>query len=331
MPAILQQQVCDAFVELTAHCDSDALASSVLETLDKVLAPNSVALYRLHTHCGEPIGRFQFDRQQGWCFLVEDHVVPFSLPLQAGMAQNDTGLTITQTTHEHAQCVFIIEKPNMSEEEIRLCAAVCDVFANFNQLIVTSETDKLTGLLNRNSFERRLNHLLLSQSQQHETQLCQIKRRMNQPDAKLWLAILDIDHFKRINDKYGHVCGDEVLLKLAQAMRGFFRMSDLLFRFGGEEFLMIFSPASLTDVEKRLEAFREHIASLAFPMDEHVTVSVGFTELVDYEFPLTLIGRADQALYFAKAHGRNQVCFYEALADIGVIEPPVETGDVNLF
>lgn len=64
------------------------------------------------------------------------------------------------------------------------------------------------------------------------------KYRKQSNDSFAWLAIFDIDYFKRVNDQYGHVCGDEVLLNLPQKMKSFFRSSDLLFRFGGEEFVL---------------------------------------------------------------------------------------------
>ena len=180
------------------------------------------------------------------------------------------------------------------------------------QLLDDKERDVLTGLLNRRSFDWRLLEVLTQQ---------------RQIGNHSWLACFDIDHFKRVNDTYGHLFGDEVLLHFAQLMKRSFRFTDFLFRFGGEEFVVLFSDSSDDGINVALNRFRETVASFDFPIDDVVTVSVGYTRLLPDVLPTTLIDRADQALYHAKATGRNKVVDYESLN----ATRENSTSDVELF
>ena len=94
---------------------------------------------------------------------------------------------------------------------------------------------------------------------------------------RYWLGVIDIDHFKRVNDNYGHLIGDEVLLLLSRLMRSSFRFHDRLYRFGGEEFVVLMRCASDGDAALALERLREHEA-YPFPQVGRITVSIGFTE-----------------------------------------------------
>lgn len=166
------------------------------------------------------------------------------------------------------------------------------------QLLDEKERDALTSLFNRQSFDLRMIRVL--EQERHEA---------NQS----WLACFDIDHFKRVNDTYGHLFGDEVLLHFAQLMKRTFRYTDFLFRFGGEEFVVLFSDATHEGIHLALERFRTAVAEYDFPIGDQVTVSIGYTPLCLKTLPTTLLDRADQALYHAKQTGRNQVVSYESL------------------
>ena len=112
--------------------------------------------------------------------------------------------------------------------------------------------------------------------------------------------MLDIDHFKTINDSQGHLQGDEVLLLLSQQMTDSFRENDLLFRYGGEEFAMVLMDITPEQARQSLDRFREKIAGYDFPDTEQVTVSIGFT-IFDKSLTLEeLINQADAALYYCK-------------------------------
>ena len=143
--------------------------------------------------------------------------------------------------------------------------------------------------------------------------------------------ILDIDFFKRVNDEYGHVAGDEVLLRLSQKMKQDFRYTDLLFRFGGEEFVIILEPIPSAMAQATLERFRKNIAEYQFPLVGATTVSIGYAKITENDFPATILGYADKALYFGKEHGRNCVYNYEALIESGELGESSTEGTVDLF
>lgn len=143
--------------------------------------------------------------------------------------------------------------------------------------------------------------------------------------------MLDIDHFKKINDSFGHVCGDEVLLLLAQKMRHFLRSTDLIFRFGGEEFVIVFEPTNFESIEKKMNEFMEMIRETHFPFVENMTVSIGMCRISPYDFPINVLENADKALYYAKENGRNRLCFYEQLMENNLIDSNDKSTDIDLF
>ncbi len=206
------------------------------------------------------------------------------------------------------------------------------IYANYTALLDESERDKLTGLYNRRTFDRHLQRML-QPSKTLPTTKPAIERR-NRPasaSVQVWLAILDIDHFKRINDRYGHIYGDEVILLLAQQMNASFRHDDKLFRFGGEEFVILLRVNDEPTMQMVLERFRQCVAEHVFPQVEHVTVSIGYARISEHDYPRTVLDRADKALYFAKENGRNRICGYENLVAGGLLEQTTTAGTIDLF
>jgi diguanylate cyclase (GGDEF)-like protein len=132
--------------------------------------------------------------------------------------------------------------------------------------------------------------------------------------------VIDIDLFKRINDQFGHLYGDEVLVLLARLMLNSFREVDRLFRFGGEEFIIILRDTDACLAAALMEDFRTAVEAFRFPQVGRVTVSVGYTRIVAYDNSSDAFGRADQALYVAKQNGRNQVRSHETLIAENVLQ-----------
>lgn len=159
-------------------------------------------------------------------------------------------------------------------------------------LATLATTDVLTGLPNRRSFMECLETVI------------------SDPHAHGVLLMLDIDHFKRVNDTYGHVSGDTVLQHIAQIIRANLRQNDTAGRLGGEEFSVLLSGIDPMDAQALAERLREALASTPAITDAgtvHVTTSIGLAVL-DGSSAKVLLSRADEALYAAKAAGRNRVC-----------------------
>lgn len=221
--------------------------------------------------------------------------------------------------------VIVIESENPQTTLHYPADVELKVFHNLIKLINDNERDSLTGLLNRKTFDTRIGKVLMD--------LKNFGHRAGENDTyrSCFLAVLDIDHFKRVNDQYGHLLGDEVLILFANLMRGVFRDEDLLFRFGGEEFVCVLRNVNLSLAEKALNRLRKAVETYNFPQVGRVTVSVGATEILASELTASIIDRADKALYYAKEHGRNQVRIHETLVSAGLMETRDISGEIELF
>jgi diguanylate cyclase (GGDEF)-like protein len=165
------------------------------------------------------------------------------------------------------------------------------------ELSRTSRTDPLTGLLNRRGF------LEATAGELKDSAL----------DA--WLAMFDIDHFKRINDTRGHDCGDLVLAEFAQVVLAGVRKQDYCARWGGEEFIVLFNRVDTGIAERSAERLRAAVESHAFMFAGQavpVTVTIGLTQLASVNELPQAVTRADMALYQGKEGGRNRVVLYSA-------------------
>ncbi|MBQ0798383.1 MAG: GGDEF domain-containing protein [Porticoccaceae bacterium] len=206
------------------------------------------------------------------------------------------------------------------------------IYSNFLSIIDDNERDTLTGLLNRKTFDTKLTELMSSSSAEQHTLIPTGKeRRAKKTDSHYWVGILDIDNFKAINDQFGHIYGDEVLLLFANLMGKTFRSNDLLFRYGGEEFVVVLEPTTESNAFMIFERFRQQLEKYDFPRVGRITVSAGFIKIDDNQHQSTLLEHADQALYYAKEHGRNQVCNYHALVKSGALTPRQFESNIELF
>lgn len=222
----------------------------------------------------------------------------------------------------------------MTATQMQLVSGMLTVFRNHLSLLVDSQSDTLTGLLNRKTFDSRFMRLVepTGIEQQGPDLLWQRRRRPRQDGQHQWLAIADIDNFKRINDRFGHLYGDEVLLLMTRIMRNTFRLRDKLFRFGGEEFVVLLDRTEPENAARVFERFRQAVAGFEFPQLGQVTISIGYTRICLDDAPSSAIERADEALYYAKAQGRNLVYAHETLAAIGQVPEKVShSNDVELF
>ncbi len=204
------------------------------------------------------------------------------------------------------------------------------VFCNMLDVLDYSECDALTGLWNRKSFED-LFFKTMPNMEPPAPSHSVAEHRAPTVNQVFWLAMVDIDHFKQVNDRFGHLIGDEVLILVARLMRTSFRSHDRVFRFGGEEFVVVLRCDGHASALVALERFRNNMANYDFPQAGHITASVGFTQILQGDSPSAACERADQAVYHAKHHGRNQVCSESDLIDRGLLKADVKVGDIELF
>ena len=219
-----------------------------------------------------------------------------------------------------------------ADHVIGVVQGVLQLYTNFESLLDYGERDALTELLNRKTFVGAFFKAAQAQAALAQAPAMAEDRRRDNPDDGYWLAVLDIDHFKRVNDNFGHLIGDEVLLLMARLMRAHFRYQDQLYRFGGEEFVVLMRCGSHDDAASALARFRAAVEAFAFPQVGTITVSIGFAGLTNDDTPGGAFDRADKAVYYAKEHGRNQVCSYQKLVDSGeLIEADTSDNDIDFF
>lgn len=169
-----------------------------------------------------------------------------------------------------------------------------------SELEYAANMDSLTGVMNRRAMEATLKKEI---------------RRSRASHRPLTFFILDIDHFKKINDTRGHAAGDEVLKQVAQTLVDELRIDDHVSRWGGEEFCCLLPRTVLVQGIEVAERLRECLEAMEIGLDGdrgfRLTVSIGVAELKSEDTSFSLIRRADEALYKAKRSGRNQVCWKE--------------------
>ena len=187
-------------------------------------------------------------------------------------------------------------------------------------------TDALTGLNNRRFFNQRLDEEIM-RALRHESSLSAL--------------FIDADHFKSVNDQYGHAVGDLALIELSKKLRGYVRMQDVLARFGGEEFAILLSGSELHAAVRVAERIREEINDMMIPLENghllKLTVSIGVSELRSVANQMddvaqigeVLLQHADEAVYAAKHEGRNRVMVMDidgeirsAVHKLGTVQEP---------
>jgi len=220
--------------------------------------------------------------------------------------------------HGVVRLVEILRATPMREDEERLVFGLLRIYRNHLGILDYGDCDDLTGLLNRRTFEETFRALVSPKSGRRISPFGPIRAADEEQSAHV--AMIDVDHFKRINDSFGHPHGDEVLVALARLLGEGFRETDRLFRFGGEEFVAVLPNTDPEGAAAALERLRASIEDQDFPLAGRVTVSIGYTAVRKDDTGASAIARADQALYAAKEQGRNRVVCYEEMPPGGVLE-----------
>lgn len=324
--ADLAHEVIESIVSLTEQRDQRSLEQSLMTTLEEML----------HSVEGWLLDVPQADSPDPSCNVLHgdlaslpDELIEQSRNLPADVLIHLTprnGLTYLlaklQDVEQDRYHLLILVRPEWDEGGLQLVQGMIRVYQNFVGVLYDSEKDTLTGLYNRRKLETRLKDLASARLQ---------GRRHSDKEHADYLALLDLDHFKLINDRFGHLIGDEVLLIFANILRKTLRDSDLIFRYGGEEFVVLLQDVSAQAAGEVLERIRRNVERHAFPQAGQTTVSIGYARLENGTLPVQAMAKADKALYYAKGNGRNQVCDFSQLLAEGKVEDRLPMGSIELF
>ncbi|MGS0756757.1 GGDEF domain-containing protein, partial [Roseateles sp. GG27B] len=255
-------QVVDHLAELTGFRDRDVIDATLVSALRDLLEPQSVAIFRC---VGEPgqerwltRARLQADDAVAtadplWADaellpLIQEHPQRVECLHSRSVLQLQVGglwacLFPIATERGVVGVVEVISTERLKSKDQRTVTSVLRIYHNFHGLLDYSERDTLTGLLNRKTFEesflKAVSELPARSVKGWADATLADGRRHEVGQMQYFLGVIDIDHFKRVNDGFGHLIGDEVLLLLSRLMRSSFRFHDLLYRFGGEEFVVL--------------------------------------------------------------------------------------------
>ena len=329
----------DRLADTTSRRERDALDRDIVLMLGEFLAARSVTLYYLlregtHQRIVEHIRLAQGILRVQPRMFQDPAGGPDNAGCQEWRKCIDDGRPVFHTLADGSSSVYfpiddgarttgVVEialTGPMSDREVRLAEGLLRILRNQIALLDYGERDTLTGLLNRKTFESRFERL------------CEELPSMPlRSQAHSWLGLLDIDRFKSINDTYGHVFGDEVLLLVSQIMQSTLRSEDQLFRFGGEEFVVVLEGTDAAGACEAFQRIRVAVERQCFPQVVSVTASLGFTALRREDSPPSCVERADAALYFVKNNGRNGVRCFEDLVQAGNLAVKDNSGAIELF
>ncbi len=344
-------RVIEHLADLTGFRDRDVLDVSLVGALMDLLRPDEVGIHRV---VGEDAQRCWLTRaimKRGDTVARADPLwaEPGSLPLldafparlaclhgeEAFELPGPPAVAYFPMATEW-QAVGVLEittSEPLTAEDLRLVSSILRIYRNFQGLLDYSERDTLTGLLNRKTFDDGFLRVAAAAAPPtpRADAAAGTELRRPLPGGAMWLAVIDIDHFKRVNDAFGHLIGDEVLLLLSRLMRSTFRFHDHLYRFGGEEFVVLMRCTDTGAAFTALERLRRNVAGYRFPQAEHITVSIGVTALRSGDSPSSAFERADRALYHVKQNGRDQVADHDQLVAAGLLGESQRDSSVELF
>jgi len=330
----------DQLVSLTGIRDLELLEVSLLKTLNAFIEPAGLSLYKVS---GRGEVRSQVVYRPAKCEVIRDD---FDVPaeLQALFHASREGkdkttqipvaegvLNVVTVLESRATTTFLVfnTRGEVDTLNARTIEGMLQIYRNFCQLLQESQTDALTGLANRKTFDECFSRVYELQPFESDTQV-DVEKRKPVNATTFWMAMIDIDHFKSVNDRFGHLYGDEVLILMAHLLKNALRNDDLVFRFGGEEFVLMIRCQNRDEATGLLERLRKSVENQNIPQVGKVTISIGAIEMTRNTFAGTLLDYADKALYFSKQNGRNRVTFFEDMERDGLATrelPPSENLD----
>lgn len=300
------QKAFEISAKFLAHKTYQSLTYAVIHFLSSLEGTEDVASYELFadsaSDSGISIRRFPIT-------LDENFSDQNTALLRSAIADSKGGVTCMKHKGHDYMLLDVVKdaiprrailiKGKVRDQDLVMVEGVYGIYANQVALLDSKERDALTGLPNRQTLEFCLNDVVV------------FHRGKQSKDIKpSWMIALDLDHFKTINDTFGHIFGDEVLIHFTDLMKKRFRHTDFLFRYGGEEFVVILNNATQEEAFTIIDDFRKEVAGYHFPSGK-VTVSVGYTIIDPITPPGLHFEYADRALYEAKRNGRNMCVNYD--------------------
>jgi len=345
-----KMSIVESIIDITKQRDSDAFGVSIVTTIAEMLPNSVVVLYQnfeypfrhFETVCTllikqDELGLDQYIWDVETPEVTTDYVsANINKLIKLTVYQTDDGMYHTFIPifcEQKASYGIDISSKERLSQKLDGLLAISRVCENFYTILATSEKDTLTGLFNRRTYELKINALLNRQyfKQRGFNKKSKSNKRYLVKQEHTWLALIDIDLFKKVNDQVGHIYGDEVLLTLSQLMNKSFRSNDLLFRFGGEEFIVVLEPITRIQAFNVLDAFRKKVEAHHFPLIGNITISCGFAKISDKDHSSTVLDHADKAMYYAKENGRNSIWNYEHLIEKSLIIDKDNEGEIQLF
>lgn len=342
-------ELVDRLAELTGQRDRDVLDVTLVGAMRDILVTESVSIYR-------SVGEAGHERWLTRARLVGDEAVAQADPVWADLEdlpslsedparlaalREERIVRLHDGTHRTVfpvstdrQVVGVLEietREALDKQQQRTVASILRIYRNFEALLDYSERDSLTGLLNRKTFDESFLKASATSVGAADAGEVGSDGRRDAHQCTWWIGVIDIDHFKQVNDNFGHLIGDEVLLLLSRLMRSTLRFHDRLYRFGGEEFVVLMRCSGDAAAALAFERLRGNVERFAFPQVGRITVSIGFTDVKVGDSPSGAFERADRAVYYAKLHGRNQVRSHAALVASAEVEVAAKVSDVELF
>jgi diguanylate cyclase (GGDEF)-like protein len=321
-------ELIDGVAAATLYRDREDIEQSLVQLLLQFLQAESVTLFRLLREGGQDSAVPRLTARPGrgeqtvitrgfgevlrladlplWRVSIEER---FAQIRDCGGHSFETVFPVSGESDDVVAIIQILGPKAPDARDLYLVGGILQIIRNHLALIDYGERDTLTGLLNRKTFETQFDKLRAS-----------TRLQVAAADAPgNWIGLVDIDRFKAINDRFGHVFGDEVLLLVSQIIQRTFRGVDHVYRFGGEEFVILLKDAPEHATAAAIERLRVAVEKHPFPQVGTVTISAGWTRIRPQDAPTNAVERADAALYHAKRSGRNRVCHHEELIATGVL------------
>ena len=341
-------------IQLTQNRDRDRINRALVNGLVEMLQPVHLTLYGVALEAGKRLWLplIQHDSASDQSVFIDPLWVQLNqlqalqeVPRRQECLESLEPVVIAGETVEHhcttyyplfddfredsGGVVEILSEKPLSADSLQTIEHMLSVYRNMFGMLDYSECDALTGLLNRKSFDDALFRVMPTEAV--PTPAAPVLERRDQSKSAYWMGMVDVDHFKQVNDVHGHSIGDEVLLLVGRTLRTSLRSLDRVFRFGGEEFVILIRCSDESGALHVMEQLRQKMETTPFPRVGRVTISIGMTAVRFNDSPTSVSERADLAVYYAKQNGRNQVRNFDELERQGLLQIEEKVGGIELF